>query len=453
MSKKILLNIVLILLIYNISCTDDSSEEDNNPVAAPILLDPENISGESFTARWLGDATATSHLVDISKDENFIDILSDYNQKSVTAESLVVSGLVDNTQYFIRVASLKDMEKSEYSSVKSARTIDIPDPEPELALRTLTDLPIGAAVQASRLNGSYGQRVSTTHSSLTAEFEMKMKTIFTGIGEYNFTPGDAIVEFAEANDMQVHAHALIWHLSTPDFLENFSGTDQEFENLIRDYIHEVVGHYKGKVASWDVVNEAVNDENGGLRNSIYQQRMGDDFIAKCFQFAREADPDVLLFYNDYNIMFDETKLDASLSIIKDMQDRGIDADGIGFQSHLDINFPTRNTIATSLNKAVDLGLLVHISELDIKVNPGREQNIEFNTNLAQRQRTKYIEVVEEFLRLPRENQFAITIWGVIDGQSWIPNFIGAPDFPLLFNDDLSPKSAHTGVAEAIQNAN
>ena len=128
------------------------------------------------------------------------------------------------------------------------------------------------------------------------------------------------LSFAQANDMNVHGHALIWHNATPSWVQNFAGTDAEFEAMVKDYITTTVTRYKGKVRSWDVVNEAFEDGVViPLRNSVFRQKMGDDYIKKCFQFARDADPDVLLFYNDYNMASSATKRTAMFNLVDELR--------------------------------------------------------------------------------------------------------------------------------------
>lgn len=207
-------------------------------------------------------------------------------------------------------------------------------------------------------------------SSLTAEFEMKMNPMYNNQNAINFDVVDDIIDFASASELRVHGHALVWHSATPSWIENFNGTDAEFESLIENYVKDVVGRYKGKIASWDVVNEAFEDGSGNpLRNSVFRQKMGDDYIEKVFRWAREADPDVLLFYNDYNMAVNGTKLQAVLDMVDDFQERGVPIDGIGFQMHISYNWPSEADIISSTNKVVSRGLKIHYSELDIRVNP------------------------------------------------------------------------------------
>ena len=180
---------------------------------------------------------------------------------------------------------------------------------------------------------------------------MKMKRILLSEGNYNWSQADEIVDYAVANELNIHGHTLIWHNSTPEWLENYSGSDAEFENIIEEYITQVVSRYKGKITSWDVVNEGVNNSGGILRSTVFKERMGDDYIAKCLNFARNADPDVLLFYNDYGMANNLSKQDKVFELIEDWKNRNIPIDGIGFQMHISYTSPTKEKIVAATDRA------------------------------------------------------------------------------------------------------
>jgi endo-1,4-beta-xylanase len=426
-------------------------------LTAPILIDAASITPNTFTAKWLGVPGATAYLLDIAKDVNFNTIVSGHDKLMVSGESNSVNNLDEKTTYYVRVKATNGTSESEFSLVKSVTTTALPETIPvqrDEPLRGKTTLPIGVAMQAKNLTGDYANRAKSEFSSITAEYEMKMDPIFQAVGSYNYTPGDRLVAFAQANNMQVHGHALIWHNAVPGFVQNFTGTNQEFEDMIHTYIKDVVTHFKGKVVSWDVVNEAFEDEKGSpLRNSVFRQKMGDNYIAKCFQFAREADPDVLLFYNDYNIEAGDNsnaKLNAVLAMLDNLQANSVPINGVGFQMHINYDSPSESQLTSAVSKVVAKGLKVHFSEIDIRVNPNN--NITFLT-LAQAnaQKAKYKEVVRVYrTTVPVAQQFAITVWGLNDSSTWLISFWGHPEWPLMFFDDLKPKPAHTGFLEALE---
>ena len=320
------------------------------------------------------------------------------------------------------------------------------------ALKTLAAHPVGVAIQARHLSESGRTDViKKVFNSITAEWEMKMNPISTGPGAYNWTGADALVDFAEENGMQVHGHALVWHQTTPAWLENFQGDDEAFEQAVKEYITTVIQRYKGRVVSWDVINEAFNDAQGLLRNSVFRRRMGDDYIARLFQYAREADPDLLLFYNDYGLTWSQPKRRAVLNMLDDFQDRGIPIDGVGLQMHMAWDSPPLEDITTTINEVVKRGLKVHLSELDVRINT--DETLEaWSEERGDIQKQRVKEVVAAFNQIPQEQRFAITLWGLRDPDTWLIDFYDRPEWPLLFDARLLPKPAYYGFVEALQEA-
>lgn len=329
-----------------------------------------------------------------------------------------------------------------------------PDEDPlEPSLRNSPNFPIGFAIQERHLaNANYVNLLKEDAASITAEYEMKMSPMYNNSSAIDFSKTDAFINFAEQFDIRVHGHALIWHSATPGWIENFNGTDAEFESLIENYIKDVVGRYKGRIASWDVVNEAFEDGSGHpLRNSVFRQKLGPDYIAKAFQWAREADPDVLLFYNDYGIANDGTKLAAVLELVDDLKLRNIPIDGVGFQMHVSYDWPSINDIQSASGKIVTRDLLLHYSELDIRLNPDAAES-EFNAKLSERHVNRINEIVNLYKSLPEENRFGITNWGVKDDDTWLRSFWDNPDeWPLLYNESFQPKPAHQAIIDMFEN--
>ena len=252
-----------------------------------------------------------------------------------------------------------------------------PDPNRDYpALKTLAVHPVGVAIQAVHLSSTERTTViKRVFNSITAEWEMKMNPISTGPGSYNWTGADALVDFAEENGMQVHGHTLVWHQTTPSWMENFRGDDEAFEEAVKEYMTTVIERYKGRVVSWDVINEAFDDERGELRNSVFRRRMGDDYIARLFQYAREADPDLLLFYNDYGLTWSLPKRRAVMRMLDDFQERGIPIDGVGLQMHMAWDGPSLEVITETIDEVVKRGLKLHLSELGRAHQYGRQPAI------------------------------------------------------------------------------
>ena len=321
---------------------------------------------------------------------------------------------------------------------------------PEPHLREATDFSVGVAINPKRLvQADYAQVVGQEFSSITAENVMKPQYIWVAEREYGFSLGDSIVTFANAHNQQVHGHTLAWHLMQPEWLENSiaSYDSATLENLLRDYIQAVVKHYQGKVVSWDVVNEAISSDGKGWRNSVYHQKLGDNYVARFHQYAREADPDVLLFYNDYDVVAKPEKLATILAMVDNFQSRNIPIDGIGMQMHIGLDF-SLDKFQYALDEIVKRGLKVHLSEVDIRTNPDGELS-SLTAEAAQKQRELMTEIVRRYNQLPQENKFAVTFWGLRDNESWLTKHTGHPQWPLLFSENLDKKPMYQGFLEGL----
>jgi endo-1,4-beta-xylanase len=321
----------------------------------------------------------------------------------------------------------------------------------ETLKESATTFAVGMITRASSINegGQHTQLLKDEFSSVTSEYEMKMNVMYPSQGTYNFNAADAILNFAVANNIYVHGHALIWHGATPDWVTNFSGTDAEFEAMVEEYITTTVTRYKGKIRSWDVVNEAIDDGSGNpLRNSVFRQKMGNDYIKKCFQWARNADPDAILFYNDYNIATSSSKRAAIFDLVDGL---GNLIDGVGAQMHISFNNPLANDIQAVIDGTVARGLKLHFSELDIRTNTEQDATLtSLSSAKATQQQAKYKEVVQIYNSIPLDNKFALTVWGLRDNESWLLNFWGVSDWPLLFDKDYNKKRAYQGFLEGLQ---
>lgn len=328
----------------------------------------------------------------------------------------------------------------------------IPPPVVAPSTTTLKDMPFpfGAAVNAGllRSNSAYKALVVKEYSSLTAENAMKFATLHPAENTYNWTDADEIVALAQANGKRIHGHTLNWYKSLPTWVTNFQGDTQAWENLLKTHIQTVVAHFKGKVASWDVVNEAF-EEDGTYRNSIWVQKLGTDYIARAFQYAHQADPDALLFYNDYGHEYGATKRTAILNLANDLKARGIPIHGIGMQMHTRHNQTDAN-ITLAITLAAATGLKVHISELDIALNPDNIANLTYSATLAEQLAAKYKSIVKAYYAIPKAQQFGITTWNVTDGDSWIPTEYNRPDWPLPFDNNYQRKAAYQGILDGVK---
>ena len=299
---------------------------------------------------------------------------------------------------------------------------------------------VGAAVQSGFLgDGRYSGVLSRHFNYLTAEYEMKWDPIERTRGTNDFRGGDAIVSYALGNGMQVKGHAVVWHGSVPAWVNGLSSADLRV--AFESHIRSVAEHFRGRVYAWDVVNEAVADDGSGLRDTVFRQKLGDQYIADAFRIARQADPQALLFYNDYGGEGLNQKSNRIYELVQNLRAQGIPIDGVGLQMHITAsNPPNTASVASNMQRLAALGLSVNISEMDVRV-----RDLPAQTKL-ETQRSVYRAIVAVCVAEPRCD--GITFWGFTDAYSWIDAQFGADD-PLLFDDQYGAKPAYYGVLDAL----
>lgn len=213
------------------------------------------------------------------------------------------------------------------------------------------------------------------------------------------------------------------------------------------HIQTIVEHFKNKVTAWDVVNEAFN-EDGTLRNSIWKQKIGIGYIEKAFLFANEANPNALLFYNDYNLESNPIKRNSVLSLLKNLRNRGVKVDGIGVQMHVSTYYPEPTQIAIAFQEIITDKFKIHVSELDISVNP-LGKNIIPSESLFNEQANLLGSIVFNYNQIPKQYQYGITFWGISDKNSWIRSFYNREDYPLLYDDNYMPKPCYYKIYKVL----
>jgi endo-1,4-beta-xylanase len=321
--------------------------------------------------------------------------------------------------------------------------------------------PIGVAVSPRALKTDEAAVVLQHFNSLTAENAMKMGPIHPKEAEYFWRDADSIVAFAQRNNLKMRGHTLVWHNQTPAWLfADGNGNAVTKEVLLRrlkDHITTVVSRYKGRIYAWDVVNEAVSDKRDEyLRPSKWLQIIGEEYIAKAFQWAHEADPNAILFYNDYNEI-SPVKREKIFRLVKSLKDAGIPIHAVGLQAHWAVNEPSRGQLDSTLKRFSELGLPMQITELDISVYPkehdARERkpedaNAAFSAEREQQQLEKY-KMSFELFRKYRQHITGVTFWNISERYSWLDNFpvMGRKDYPLLFDKNLQPKKAYWEVVK------
>ena len=311
---------------------------------------------------------------------------------------------------------------------------------------------IGAAVQPQTLDSH--REILTGHmSSLTAENHMKLHMLRPSSGVVDYTGADRIVAFATEHGMRVRGHTLLWHEAAPAwFFLDDSGAPASRETVrerLRLHVTELVGRYRGRIYAWDVVNEAINDSpSPRLRQTPWLDVLGPDYIADVFRWAHEADPDALLFYNDYS-MVEPGKRDRTVALLRDLLARGVPIHGVGMQGHWTLQWPPTREIERSIHAFADLGLRVEITELDVSFydwNDRATRYDRFTPDMDQALAARYGEIFEVFRR-NADAIDAVTFWGAADDVSWL-NYIPVrdrPNYPLLFDRSHRPKAAFFAV--------
>jgi len=304
---------------------------------------------------------------------------------------------------------------------------------------------VGSAIDRGfRYPGSDGVTFRSTmarqFNMLTAENDMKHDRIHPGRETYRFDPADSLVTFAESNGMRVRGHTLLFHNQLASWLTSGTWTKDEAKALLVDHVTKVVAHYRGRVAEWDVVNEVLGD-NGALRSGFWLDRIGPEYIELAFRTARAADPAVGLYYNDYNIEGINAKSDSAYAFVRDLLARGVPITGVGFESHFQVG-GVPSSLAANITRFAVLGLKVHITELDIRLQlPSTAAQLET-------QAQNYRDVVSACVSSPACD--TVVFWGFTDRESWIPSTFAGWGDALLLNASYGFKPAFTSVQSSLK---
>ena len=309
------------------------------------------------------------------------------------------------------------------------------------SLASARGIEIGAAGSADALRSDYlyGKTLAREFSRVTPENAMKFESVHPHKNRYDFGDADLIVRFAEARGMKVRGHTLVWHKQLPQWLEEGTWTRDELIDMLRDHIATVVGRYRGRVSVWDVVSEAI-DDTGSLRNTIWLRGIGPEYIDMAFRWAHEADPDALLFYNDYGGEATGDKAAAIYELARELVQRGVPIHGVGLQMHVTREwYPEPEAVAANMERLGALGLRVHITEMDVSLRPPA------TTEDLRAQARIYRDMLDVCLSADNCGDFAL--WGFTDRYSWIPHFFAGRDNALIFDAHYRPKPAY----KALQN--
>jgi endo-1,4-beta-xylanase len=333
------------------------------------------------------------------------------------------------------------------------------------------DFQIGTAVDGRTVNdpaAPLAQLVAREFNAITPTNMMKWGPLEPREGDYQWAGPDRLVEFGTANRMTVVGHTLVWHSQTPSWLfvdeQKAPVSKAQLLKRIETRIQSLVGRYKGRIAVWDVVNEAIDEDEKGWRKSRFLEIGGPEVYELAFRLAHEVDPKATLLYNDYN-EHNPGRRRFLVDVIRDYKKRGVPIHGVGFQGHIGLAYPDLGEYEKSLQAIAAEGLPVHITELDIDVLP-RASNYtgaEISTNFELRESlnpwktglppevdaqltARYRQVFELFLKY-RDTIARVTTWGTHDGESWKNNFPvrGRTNYPLLFDRELKRKAAVGGI--------
>lgn len=318
---------------------------------------------------------------------------------------------------------------------------------------------IGAAVNPQTIE-SQRSLLAYHFNSLTAENEMKFSSVHPQQEQYTFEGADVIASFAREQGMALRGHTLVWHNQTPDWLfENETGGLVERSVLLerlKAHIQTVVGRYKDIIYAWDVVNEVISDdaddENAFLRPSKWLDIAGPDFIAKAFEYAHEADPQALLFYNDYNES-DPHKRERIYRLVRSLLDQGVPIHGVGLQAHWNLYNPSLDDMRAAIERYAQLGLQLQLTELDVsvfRVDDRRTDLVQPSQEMLELQAERY-ESIFRLLHEYQEHISAVTFWGAADDYTWLDNFPvrGRKNWPFLFDELHRPKEAYQRVARIV----
>ncbi|MDP4180932.1 MAG: non-reducing end alpha-L-arabinofuranosidase family hydrolase [Bacillota bacterium] len=344
-----------------------------------------------------------------------------------------------------------------YTSTPTPTRAPSPTPVPSLAGTGLRDYAnvkgkiFGTCVNSqwfnNQVDSNYNNILKKEFGMVVCENETKFDALEPQQNSFNYTNADKLLTFAQNNGMQMRGHTLVWHSQIPSWVTGKSWTRDSLLSVMTNHITQVMTHFKGKIKEWDVCNECIDDANGNaLRSSVWKNTIGTDFIDKAFTAARQADPNTLLYYNDYNIEDMGSKSNAAYNMIKSMKERGIPIDGVGFQSHFvnGMSASQLSAIDQNIKRYAAIGVKVSFTETDIRIPTSANQTTAFQT-----QASNYKSLMQICLANPNCTTFMI--WGFTDKYSWIPGTFSGYDNALIYDKSYNPKPAYTALKEALMN--
>jgi len=311
-------------------------------------------------------------------------------------------------------------------------------------LGTKHSLLVGSCAAQSHLSeAQYASILGQQFDVVTPENEMKWSATEPSRGQFTYTQGDAILNFAQKNNQSVRGHNLAWGSDNPSWLTNGHFDASTLQSILKNHISNVVTHYRGKLICWDVVNEAVSDSPSGnnvLKSNVWYPTLS-NYIELAFQYAHDADPNVKLFYNDYSAEgAGGAKSDAVYNLVKGLIGKGIPIHGVGLQYHVSLKYsPSISAVQQNIKRLTDLGLEVHITELDISIEGGSGSQ----QQMFQAQADLYSSIMKVCLSNPKCTAFVT--WGFTDKYTWL----GSSKAPLLYDSNYAVKPSYTALANSL----
>lgn len=320
-----------------------------------------------------------------------------------------------------------------------------PAPADLPSLKSAAPFPLGVAAMTEQFGDpDWDALVRANFDRITPEWEMKAEAVVDGASRMTWDRPDRIVALAEDRGLMTFGHTLVWYSQVPKTFAPLEGDRRRFELAFGEYVRRVAGRYAGRVVGWDVVNEAVTDDGSGYRTSnAFARNLGMDYVRIAFEHARAADPDAVLFLNDYNLEQLPKKRADFLRLAEKLLREGAPLGGLGSQTHIPADL-AQGELKRAIGELASLGLPVHVSELDVSLARARSLG-----DHRAGQRRLVAEAVDAVMALPERQRFGITVWGARDKDSWLVRE-GRRDEPLLFDDQARPKSMAAALVDALK---
>ncbi|MFW5801526.1 MAG: endo-1,4-beta-xylanase, partial [Spirochaeta sp.] len=316
---------------------------------------------------------------------------------------------------------------------------------------------VGVAIDRRETREPYSELLNMHFNSITFENDMKPERIQGSPGNFTWNNSDALMEFAEDNDLRVWGHTLVWHSQTPDwFFQDADGnplTDSpEHQELLlhrmEEHINAIADRYGDSIAAWDVVNEVIDDsQDDYMRRSRWYEILGPDFVAHAFRFAREAFPNAQLYINDYNTEI-PSKREAYFSVVEGLLADGVPIDGVGHQLHVNMNIPV-SWVNDTIRRFGQLDVRQTVTELDVRISRDDQEQLESAPEERLVLQGYYYRDLFEVFKRHADKLDGITVWGLYDSRSWLRYWpiTRNHEAPLLFDDDLQAKHAYWGIVD------